>query len=162
MPPEDNKAPEAPQNSRSLVNVVVVVLGSLGLLGGGGGAYLVNDNVSELQNNMQTTLAVVETNLTNLGDTVQKLGVTVEKLQEGFQEEFKQHVNDPNLHAQGMAKLRQEIQDDVTDAIEALGEKIREPMKKQWELIAELRERVTKLEAKEEVLKAKLEALEGQ
>lgn len=144
--PDEQVQPQA-ESKTNLTNVIVLVLGSLGLLGGGGGAYLVNNSVDEVQQEFRTTLAVVQNNVTHMNQAVEKLSQQMIDLNEGFQQEFKEHINNPGLHTQGMSRLQKEIQDEIDEKIDKLDEKLSAPTRKQWELIRELKDEILKLQA---------------
>lgn len=128
-----------PQNRNNLVVTIVTVLASLGVVGGGGG-YLVNSGISDLGNELTQKIAVMQTEITHVKEAQKTIS-------EKVFDEFKEHVNDPNLHANGLAKLRAELQEHVEKQIDKLREDWKEPSKKQWELISDIKDRLAKIEA---------------
>ena len=129
----ENTAPA--RGNTALITQVITILVSLGLLGGGG-SYMVNSGLDDLGTQFTSEIAVMKNDMEHIKKEQTKIS-------EKFVDDFKTHVTDPNLHSHGQQRLRQEMKDER----DKLHELIREPMKKQWELISELKDKVTKLEA---------------
>lgn len=119
---------EKQQPKNNIVYTIITVLASMGLIGGGGG-YLVNSNIDSLGSKLSEEIAVIKNDMEHVIKAQ-------ESISEQFLEDFKAHVNDPNLHLQGMQKVKKEVKEELSV-----------PMRKQWEIISELRDRITKIEA---------------
>lgn len=138
-----------------LVQTIIVTLGAMGLLGGGGGAYLVNDSVNSLQNDFRTTLAVVENNMNHMAHNIEELSKKIKDLGEGFKEEFKHHINDPSIHSIGITRAKDDILKDCKHERDKLEQRIVQPQLKQWQLINDLKDKIAGLESKLSSLEAK-------
>jgi len=124
------------------ITQIVMVLVSLGLVGGGG-SYVVNSGLDDLATQFTSEIAVMKNDM----EYIKKEQT---KISEKFVDDFKTHVNNPNLHAHGQQKIRE----DMKHEREKLREQIRVPMVKQWEIIGDLKDRLTKIEAWKESLEA--------
>lgn len=141
-----------PRNgNKNLVYQVIVTLSAMGLLGGGGYMHL-----GSLESGIQSSIATLKAQMVHqiegfqevkrrLDNSVEKTSQKIEsingkldKISSNFSQKLQDHLNDPDLHHAGMAKMRTALERAVRG----------------------LADRITKLEATVEQLKKTIDSLE--
>ena len=130
---------QQPQQKPNQLMTILTVVGSLGAVGGGG--LFVNSNIDSLGHDLTAKIAVIENNVSHIKGEQ-------EKISQKFVDDFKSHVNDPSIHANGLAKLKSELQNYIRERIVESKNDLKESNSKQWEVLSDIKDRLVKIEAR--------------